>query len=504
MKNFSKKNPLKIGVIGGGIILCAVVEYYFHFILRMEIIYTHIFYVPIILGAYWWGLKGGLGTSLILGFIHLFPHILTANLMSQNIAGSLLFVVVGLMVGVISDQRNRTIAHLQRVTRKLKRTQANLIKSQKHLEAWSKSLEQTVQERINELTTLFEVSKVLGSTFNIHEVLEFILKSSLHILHANTGSVMLLDEETKELRIRAAKGLSQEAVEKTRLKLGEGIAGWVAKMEKPLLISNISKDTRFKKFKSKEELYSALCVPLKVEDKIIGVLNVGATYLHEFTKDDLRTLSILAGEAAVAIRNAQLFTQLEELYMETVKAFVKAIEAKDTYTSGHSEHVTSYAVTIARELGLTKEEIDTIRTASLLHDIGKIGVDEDILNKPAKLTREEYDKVKKHPLIATQIIGHIPLFKKVIPIIFHHHEHYDGNGYVSGLRGEEIPLGSRILGVADAFDAMTSERPYRPAYTLEGAVKELKKNAGSQFDPKIVEVLCTLIEKSKLPKIEER
>lgn len=190
--------------------------------------------------------------------------------------------------------------------------------------------------------------------------------------------------------------------------------------------------------------------------------------------------------------------------METVKAFVKAIEAKDSYINGHSEQVTSYAVAIARELGLPRKEINMIRTASLLHDIGKIGIDEGILSKPAKLTKEEYDEVKKHPLIATQIIGHIPLFKKVIPIIFHHHEHYDGSGYLSGLRGEEIPLGSRILGVADAFDAMTSERPYRPAYTLEGAVRELKKNAGSQFDPKIVEVLCTLIEKSKLPKIKEK
>ncbi|HAW60705.1 MAG TPA: hypothetical protein DCW86_04470, partial [Actinobacteria bacterium] len=307
--------------------------------------------------------------------------------------------------------------------------------------------------------------------------------------------------EKGELTIEAATGLSEEAIKQTHLKFGEGIAGWVAEKGEPLLISDISKDSRFKDLKRREDICAALCVPLKIKGKVIGVLNVGAVCPHMFTKDDLRIVSSVAGQAAIAIHNARLFTQLEELYLATVKAFVAAIEAKDPYTRGHSERVTTFSLAMAEELGLSGKDMENIRTAALLHDVGKIGIKEEILNKTTSLSREEYGVVKMHPLIATKIVEQIPLLADVIPIIAHHHERYDGNGYLDGLKGEEIPLGARILAVADAFDAMISERPYRSALSFAEAIGELRRNAGSQFDPRIADAFCEVLEK---PQFQEK
>lgn len=351
-----------------------------------------------------------------------------------------------------------------------------------------------------EFRSIYEMSKALGGTLEIKSLLDLILHLSLDMLGGDKASIMLLDEEKGELTIEAAAGLSEEAIKQTRLKLGEGIAGLAAEKGEPLLISDISKDPRFKGVRKREDICSALCVPLKVKGMVIGVLNVGAVCPHMFTEGDLRIISTVAGQAAIAIHNARLFTQLEELYLATVKAFVAAIEAKDPYTRGHSERVTSFSLAMAERLGLSGRDMEDIRTAALLHDVGKIGVKEEILNKTTSLTDEEYRIVKMHPLIATKIVEQIPLLADVIPIIAHHHERYDGNGYLDGLAGEEIPLGARILAVADAFDAMISERPYHSALSFTEAVGELKRNAGSQFDPKVVEAFCEVLEKPQFGK----
>jgi len=342
------------------------------------------------------------------------------------------------------------------------------------------------RESAAEFSTLYEVSKVLGSTLELSDLLNFVIDCSVETMRADIGSIMLLNKERNELKIVAGRGLSREIIDGTHLKLGEGIAGWVAKKKESLLLNNVESDSRFKGHEMRKELCSAISVPLKIKEEIIGVINVGTTNPRKFSLDDLRLLSTLAGEAAVSIYNAQLFEQMEELYIETVKAFVEAIEAKDSYTRGHSENVTKYVLLIASELGFSDEEKETLKTAALLHDIGKIGIKEEVLNKPSSLTAEEYDLIKTHPNIAIQIIGKVPKLKDVVPIVFHHHERYDGNGYLKGLKGEEIPLGARVMAVADSFDAMISVRPYREAMSFQQAIKELKKNAGKQFDPHIV------------------
>jgi putative nucleotidyltransferase with HDIG domain len=204
----------------------------------------------------------------------------------------------------------------------------------------------------------------------------------------------------------------------------------------------------------------------------------------------------------------QTQASLKSLHLNTVKALIEAIEAKDPYTRGHSENVARYAMLLGRELNLSQESLDNLHAAALLHDIGKIGIREDVLNKPAKLNSSEYEHIKTHPAISAQIVGRIPNLAAIANIIKHHHEHYDGKGYVDGLRGDEIPLESRILAIADTFDAMTSDRPYRQSCSKRKAFTEIRKCAGKQFDPDLVERFITAakdvrIRKNKLDKVKD-
>lgn len=177
------------------------------------------------------------------------------------------------------------------------------------------------------------------------------------------------------------------------------------------------------------------------------------------------------------------YKELEDLFIKLVKVLVNALDAKSHWTKGHSERVAEYAVQIAEEMGLTEDDIKNIRLAGLLHDIGKIGTYDYLLDKPERLTKEEFEIVKKHPSQGVAILEEIKQLEDVIPLFKHHHERVDGKGYPEGLKGDEIPLGARILHVADSFDSMTANRPYRSAPGKEYAISELKEHSGSQFDP---------------------
>ncbi|HHW57921.1 MAG TPA: HD-GYP domain-containing protein [Clostridia bacterium] len=174
-------------------------------------------------------------------------------------------------------------------------------------------------------------------------------------------------------------------------------------------------------------------------------------------------------------------------------ALISALEAKDVYTQGHSQRVCKLVTQIVYKMGIEGKEAEDIITAARLHDIGKIGIRDEVLNKPGKLTDQEFAEIMDHPVMSYEIINKMKAMENIAKIIRHHHEKYDGKGYPDGLKGEKIPLGSRIIAVADAFDAMTSKRPYRDSFTMAQAIEELKKNAGTQFDPKIVDAFISVI-----------
>jgi putative nucleotidyltransferase with HDIG domain len=244
-----------------------------------------------------------------------------------------------------------------------------------------------------------------------------------------------------------------------------------------------------------ESVHSFLGVPLWTRSYFIGVLCLGGKKTGErFTRDDISLLSTLGSQAALAIYNAQLYEAREQALLDTITALAHAIEAKDTYTINHCENITDRAVALAQALSLPRQEVENIRLGSILHDVGKIGIPDAILNKPSKLTDEEYETIKQHAQIGARIVQSVGALQGVVPIVRHHQERYDGRGYPDGLGGDAIPMGARIIAVVDAYGAMTEDRVYRKALGHEKALGELRRNAGTQFDPLVVETFIRILE----------
>jgi len=567
----------------------------------------------------------------------------------------------------------------------------------------------SITTRTLDLLSLHEISRVLGASLDLDKLFNVILDTMIKQTNAHSGSLMLLDDISRKLVIRASRGISKDIVKKTRINLGEGIAGMVAQQRKALIIDD---ETAFsiKKRKSHRKIKSSISIPLCATDRLIGVLNlnripgskkfrkedleaikifatesaiaiynarlyieaeekiqhlfrfnvlscalnsvleqdavieiiidyirdlftfniltilliekddyflISASAYHlntklvnhlkkhnalvissikkkkvsakriiflnktikqmhikhkvsfpkqlasirsapliskgailgmlsiysiqkdGFTQKDQQTLSTIANQASIALENATLYKNLRKTYLSTIKALAQAIEEKDVYTRGHSELVSYYSVAIAQALPMSSKFIESIQIAGILHDIGKIGIPEKILSKPSSLSEKEYEVIKKHPLIGKRILDPVNFFwretasslskkegarnsriqlGRKIPVkskellqstinllktvdlsddiktmIYHHHERYGGGGYPDGIKGNTIPIGARILAVADTFEAMTADRPYRKAFPLKKAIDLLKKCAPSQLDPEIVDLLIKLI-----------
>ena len=230
---------------------------------------------------------------------------------------------------------------------------------------------------------------------------------------------------------------------------------------------------------------------------MIGVLSIYNKKPCKYTNGDVMLLSMFASQATIAIENAKLYEQAKNGYFNTIKTLSNIIDAKDSHTFGHSERVMQQSVAIASELKLSEEQKEKLKYASLLHDIGKIGIDVGLLRKPSKLNEEEWRTMILHPVLGSGIIEQIDFLKDLAPIILRHHERYDGKGYPGKLKREKIPLEARILAITDAYECMVSDRPYRKALSLQKAKQELLKNSGTQFDPQIVKAFLRVIGKNK-------
>lgn len=357
---------------------------------------------------------------------------------------------------------------------------------------------QKAMRQYEELRALQEIGNSLNSSIDVPKTLHKVLDHACSLLGAKNASLMLLEPDRQHLRIREAKGLSKQVIDNTRVKLGERVSGKVALQGHPVSLPRGLSSTG-------EELEAALCVPLKVSDKVIGVLNVrGHNDSNEFTDDDIDLATRLASMSAAAIENAELHNKLQNLFVESITALANAIDARDPYTRGHSERVAAFSVLIAERLNFTAEEIWNLRNAALLHDIGKIRIRDNILNKPDKLSNEEYEEMQRHAVYGAGIMMPVKSFRPLIPYILHHHEWYNGAGYPDRKRGNEIPLCARIICVADSFDAMTSDRPYRKGMPIEKAIKIIRENRGSQFDPDIADIFIELYHENKLQPIMEK
>jgi len=350
-----------------------------------------------------------------------------------------------------------------------------------------------LSKKFSEMTALYETVKITDSFLDIEDVLSSVFNNIVKTLKAEIGFLMLFDPGEEVLTIKRAHGLTKEVIKGTRIKMGESIAEMVAQSGEPMIIRR-GTDALQNKGRKRYEYINCICALLKTKKRLIGIINLNRKRDSEpFTEDDLNLLSTMAHEAATAIENVSLYRDLREGYLSIVHSMISALEVKDPYIKGHSDAVARYAVAIAKRLNISPQGIETIEMAALLHDIGKIGIHEDILNKPGKLDEEDWKDMEKHPEIGLKILNGVNFPWDIRSVIYHHHERYDGKGYPAGIKGKEIPLGARIIAVADSYDSITSERAYRKGLSKKAAIKELERVAGAQLDPEIVGVFVEML-----------
>jgi putative nucleotidyltransferase with HDIG domain len=369
------------------------------------------------------------------------------------------------------------------------------------LDRWLNKLTR-IEEKVERLVLLSQLSQILNSTLNYREIRRRAMEATTRLMKAEAGSLLLVDEEKGQLHFEVVLGDKEEDIKTISLNFGEGIAGWVAQHGQPLIVNSPEKDRRFFKGvdeKTEFKTRNIICVPVKVKEKIVGVLEaVNKQGGGRFDQEHLSLFTSLADQAAIALDNSRLYRELEEMFFQTADSLADAIEQRDPYTGGHTQRVTLYSQAIAKYLQLNPLERKWLKIASVLHDIGKIGIEDKILKKPARLNLDEFDLIKHHSDIGAKIIEHIRQLKEIIPGVKYHHEQLDGKGYPDGLKGEEIPLIAKIVAVADTYDAMTTDRPYRKAMEKEVAIEELKRCSGTQLDQRVVEAFIQAHEKGEI------
>jgi putative nucleotidyltransferase with HDIG domain len=348
---------------------------------------------------------------------------------------------------------------------------------------------------IETLQIMHEIGKEILSNLKTENIVETVVQMIRRIIPCDGATIALFDGSKNVFEVITSWG--------TGMDKGKEIGRYdtpfftILESRKPFYQHDITLDFReYPKqadWVGEKNVFSYFCAPLGVKGDFFGVLILSSVRPAWFTNVHITTAEKIATQVGIALENAQLLEDIEEIFLGTVKSLVSAIDAKSKWTKGHSERVANYAVRLAERLGLKRDGIEKLQLAAILHDIGKIGTYEAILDKPGGLTSEEVDMIRKHPSQGTDILIPLKSLRDIIPVMKHHHERYDGSGYPDGIAGDDIPLEARILAVADVYDAITTDRPYRIAITPEAAIEELRKGAGTQFDPTLVRLFIDIL-----------
>jgi hypothetical protein len=366
---------------------------------------------------------------------------------------------------------NDLASHFNRVIARLQQTVENLQASRRQTHDLLAQV-CTTGSRPGDMTGMFETC----------------LNTLLSLTGLQAGAIFLLSPDGKTLKVRVSAGLP-EALAAGAIPTGTGAAGCAATHGRIVTVSESTPWAGGDVSEVEKCIPWAIHLPMTASGRTRGVITLGLREgRKEIPADDLQTIRDLANQVAVALENAELKRKEERTYIETVAALAAAVEARDRYTRGHSRRVTEYSVEIARTMGKPEWFVKDIESAALLHDIGKIGFPDQILCNPGPLPPDGVHVIRNHPLAGENILKPVGSLSRLCSIVRHHHEQFDGSGYPDRLRGEEIPLAARVIAVADSFDAMTSERPYRPPRSRDDAVAELRRCSGTQFDPSCVEV----------------
>ena len=364
----------------------------------------------------------------------------------------------------------------------------------------SRHLSRHLRRQELKIQSLFELSKNVFGCLELEELYQGFLLTAMGQLGLAAGVLFHLDSGRggRVLEV-VSRGIRQGEAERL-LDFRAGLGAYLLRSPQPVVLGEdrCPHDLQPEVESLRRSGFAVAC-PMAAKGQPIGVALFGPKVSGgSFGVDDLVLLSAVCNFAGPALESARLYTELHRTYLSTVRAFISALEAKDTYTRGHSDRVADYARGLGETLGLKKRDLDMLVFGAVLHDIGKIGVTEGILNKPGPLTPEEWRVVRSHPEMGARIVGHIEYLEPAVGLILHHHERIDGRGYPHGLVGDDIELGARIITVADAFDAMTSERPYRHAMDVGQAVHILHLHAGRQFDRHVVDTFADCLASSSI------
>ncbi len=360
-----------------------------------------------------------------------------------------------------------------------------------------REIEERNRSQLNRLSALREIDMAISSSHDLNLTLSVIIREVINQLKIDAADILLYRPILQVLEYAFGSGFRTQALQHTRLKIGDSYAGRAARERCIVSIPDLRESDCFKrsKYMSDEKFISYYGVPLIAKGEVIGVLEVFHRSSLETDQEWLVFLEALAGQAAIAIENGKLIAELHSAnldiimaYDATIEGWARALDLRDRETEGHSRRVTELTVRIAHAMGLSEDEQGHIRRGALLHDIGKMGIPDNILLKPGKLNDEEWEIMRKHPVFAYELLSPIEYLRPALDIPYCHHEKMDGTGYPRGLKGEQIPLSARIFAVVDIFDALSSDRPYRPAWSREKVLAHLLSLAGSHLDTKVVEL----------------
>jgi HD-GYP domain-containing protein (c-di-GMP phosphodiesterase class II) len=353
------------------------------------------------------------------------------------------------------------------------------------------------ERRLAEYEMLLEIGVKLSGTLDLATVLERALETAEQVCRAETSSIWDVDEENQELFFRVVRGRAAGEIRDLRVPIGRGIVGSVAQSGVAELVNDVAADARWHGDPPGFQTRAILTVPLIVHGSAIGVLQLlNPVGRDRFTDSDLRRMRLFVGVLAPPLQNARLYAQQQQQFLNMVTALAETLDKKDPYTGGHVRRVVSYSMLLGAELGLGRGVLQDLWLAATLHDIGKIGVPDRILGKPAPLDAEEAEVMKHHTVSGAEIVSHLAN-QSVLVGVRNHHERLDGRGYPDGLSGDDLPLVARIIAVADTFDAMVTSRPYRAGLPPQQAAAEIVGASGSQLCPRVVAAFCSLFENGR-------
>ncbi|MGJ8455063.1 HD domain-containing phosphohydrolase [Pseudothermotoga sp. U03pept] len=366
-----------------------------------------------------------------------------------------------------------------------------------------------LQRRFSRMEALHRIDRAISTSSDLNVTLSVVLDQVISELRADASEIFLFNPHTLKLELIASKGFHAPPAVGFTLKLGEALAGEVAlrasilRKEELRTIQERLQNSPLGRLIVQEDFRYYIGVPLIAKEQLLGVLEIFNRSILQDDPEWFEYLQILSQQAAIAIENAKLFEKIRETNLEllqayetTIEGWVYALDMRDKETEGHTERVSELTLRLAKEMRLQDEKIVHIKRGALLHDIGKMAIPDHILLKPGKLTDEEWEIMKKHPVYAHEMLSKIDYLRPALEIPYCHHERFNGTGYPRGLKGEEIPLSARIFAVVDVYDALTSDRPYRKAWSKEAAIEYIRKESGKQFDPKVVEVFLKVIEET--------